>query len=176
MPSGYRRQHLRIDHFVDLKPYKRPNRMVPGRDLGRETERHAESLKRDLAQAWAGAEGILSLRDAQVVGEPGRYIEFETLPEQPLPDLNWTSKGIRLASVARSDEGATIGTIFVPDAQQEFLDMKIDEYQSKRGKSGRPSHEARFASIEHFRLARLESLWVDARPMPAEGAPTWWEC
>ncbi|MFC3215524.1 hypothetical protein [Novosphingobium panipatense] len=92
MPSGYRRQHLRIDHFVDLKPYKRPNRMVPGRDLGRETERHAESLKRDLAQAWAGAEGILSLRDAQVVGEPGRYIEFETLPEQPLPDLNWTSK------------------------------------------------------------------------------------
>ncbi|KAK0350876.1 hypothetical protein LTR94_027235, partial [Friedmanniomyces endolithicus] len=142
--------------------------MVPGRDLGRETERHAEGLKREIARAWASAEGILALRDADVVGEPGRYIEFETLPEQPLPDLNWTSKGIRLASVARSDEGATIGTIFVPDTQQEFLDTKLDEYRSNRGKTGRPSHEARFAPIEHFRLARLESLWVDARAMPPE--------
>lgn len=176
MPSGYKRQHLRIDRFVDLKPYKRPNRMVPGRDLGRETERHAESLKRDLAQAWASADGILALRDPDVAGEPGRYIEFETLPEQPLPDLNWSSKGIRLASTARSAEGATIGTIFVPDAQQEFLNTKLDEYHSKRGKKGRPSHEGRFASIEHFRLARLESLWVDARPMPDEGIATWWEC
>lgn len=176
MPSGYKRQHLRIDHFVDLKPYKRPNRMVPGRDLGRETERHAESLKRDLAQAWASADGMLALRDPDVAGEPGRYIEFETLPEQPLPDLNWSSKGIRLASTARSAEGATIGTIFVPDAQQEFLNTKLDEYHSRRGKKGRPSHEGRFASIEHFRLARLESIWVDTRPMPDEGIATWWEC
>lgn len=176
MPSGYKRQHLRIDRFVDLKPYKRPNRMVPGRDLGRETERHAESLKRDLAQAWASADGMLALRDPDVAGEPGRYIEFETLPEQPLPDLNWSSKGIRLASTARSAEGATIGTIFVPDAQQEFLNTKLDEYHSKRGKKGRPSHEGRFASIEHFRLARLESIWVDTRPMPDEGIATWWEC
>lgn len=176
MPSGYKRQHLRIDRFVDLKPYKRPNRMVPGRDLGRETERHAESLKRDLAQAWASADGMLALRDPDVAGEPGRYIEFETLPEQPLPDLNWSSKGIRLASTARSAEGATIGTIFVPDAQQEFLNTKLDEYHSRRGKKGRPSHEGRFASIEHFRLARLESIWVDTRPMPDEGIATWWEC
>lgn len=176
MPSGYKRQHLRIDRFVDLKPYRRPNRMVPARDLGRETERHAESLKRDLASAWADAAGLIAARDADMTGTPGRYIDFVTLPDQPLPDLNWSSKGIRLASAARSEEGATRGTIFVPDAQQAFLETKLDEYQSNRGSRGRPSHENRFASIEHFRAARLESLWVDSRPMPDAGAATWWEC
>lgn len=150
--------------------------MVPGRDLGRETERHAESLKRELASAWADAEGMLAARDADVAGTPGRYIDFETLPDQPLPDLTWSSKGIRLASAARSQEGATVGTIFVPDAQQDFLTSKLEEYRSQRGTRGRPSHENRFASIEHFRAARLESLWVDTRAMPEDGATTWWKC
>lgn len=30
MPNGYKRQHLRIDHFVDPKPYKRPTGWSPG--------------------------------------------------------------------------------------------------------------------------------------------------
>lgn len=176
MPSGYKRQHLRVDHFVDLKPYRRPNRTVPVRDLGRETERHAEHLKRELASAWADASGLLASRDAQITGDPGRYIDFETLPNQPLPDLCWSSKGIRLASASRSGEGTTKGTLFVPDDQQTFLDAKLDEYQKKRGSQGRPSHENRFASVEHFRAARLESLWVDSRPMPEVDVKTWWEC
>ena len=176
MPSGYKRQHLRVDHFVDLKPYRRPNRKVSPRNLGRETERHAESLKRDLAEAWADAEGLLAARDGDIAGAAGRYIDFETLPDQPLPDLNWSSKGIRLAAAGRSAEGSTTGTIFVPDAQQDFLNTKLDEYQLNRGSRGVPSHQNRFASIEHFRAARLESLWVDGRAMPEEGVMTWWEC
>jgi hypothetical protein len=127
MPSGYKRQHLRVDHFVDLKPYRRPTQMVPAPDLGRETERHAESLKRELAEAWADADGLFAARDADVSGRPGQYIDFETLPNQPLPDLTWSSKGIRLAAAARSAEGATSGTIFVPDEQQDFLNAKLEE-------------------------------------------------
>lgn len=150
--------------------------MVPARDLGRETERHAESLKRELAEAWADADGLFAARDADVAGRAGQYIDFETLPNQPLPDLTWSSKGIRLAAAARSAEGATSGTIFVPDDQQDFLNAKLDEYQSKRGTRGTPSHQNRFASIEHFRAARLESLWVDSRPMPEDGVMSWWEC
>ena len=150
--------------------------MVPTRDVGRETVRHAESLKRQLAEAWADADGILASRDEEVAGKPGQYIDFETLPDQPLPDLTWSSKGIRLAAAARSAERTTTGTIFVPDEQQDFLHAKLDEYQSKRGRTGTPSHQNRFASIEHFRAARLESLWVDDREMPAEGVLSWWEC
>lgn len=176
MVSGYIRQHLRVDRFVDLKPYKRPKRAMGARDLGRETERHAEQLKRDLAAVWANAEGIIAERDGAFAGEAGRYVDFDTLPNEPLPDLSWTSKGIRLASASRSDEGIAQGTLYVPDDAQAFIEAKLDEYRSNRGSKGRPSHEARFVAVEHFRAARLESLWVDPRPLPAPGVATWWEC
>jgi hypothetical protein len=176
MVSGYVRQHLRIERFVDLKPYKRPNRAMGSKGLGRETEQHAEQLKRDLAVAWASTEGLIAERDAVYTGEAGRYIDFDTLPNQPLPDLAWSSQGIRLASASRANDGVAKGTLFVPDEAQSFLDTKLDEYRSNRGAKGRPSHEARFVAIEHFRTARLESLWVDSRRVPDAGVLTWWEC
>src|SRR3546814_16642690 len=137
MPRVYKRQSLRCDHFVDLKPYRRPNQMGPARDLGRETERHAESLKRELADAWADADGLIAARDADGVGRPGQYIDFETLPNQPLPDLTWSSQGIRLAAAARRAEGETSGTIFVRDEQQDFLNAKLDS--SKKRRDGKES-------------------------------------
>lgn len=176
MVSGYIRQHLRVERFVDLKPYKRPKRAMGAKDLGRVTEQHAEQLKRDLASAWASTDGIIAERDAAYLGEVGRYVDFDTLPDQPLPDLAWTSKGIRLASASRADDGAAKGTLFVPDAAQAFFDTKLDEYQTNRGATGRPSHEARFVAVEHFRAARLESLWVDSRAIPEAGRASWWEC
>lgn len=176
MPSGYKRQHLRIDHLAVLKPYKRPARAMSRADPGRETEQHAEALKKDLASAWAATNELIEARDADVAGSPGRYVDFETLPDFPLPDLDWTSKGIRLASAARASDGAVEGTLFVPDKSQDFLTEKLQEYKVQRGAQGRPSHEQRFAAVEHFRAARLESLWVDSRSIPAPDAVTWWEC
>lgn len=176
MSSGYNRHHIRVDQFVDLKPYKRPNRVIQRPDLGRETERHAEQLKRDFATACASADGLIAARDGDFRGESGSYVDFATLPNQPLPNLNWTSKGIRLATAERSDDGAAFGTIYVPDRERGFVEEKLGEYQKKRGTTGRPSHEDRFAAIEHFRAARLDSLWVDSRPMPDAGAAAWWEC
>lgn len=167
---------MRVDQFVELKPYRRPRRKITAVDLGRETERHAESLKRELAEAWADAESLFAARDAEVIGTSGRYVDFETLPNQPLPDLTWKSKGIRLAAAGRSVDGATTGTIFVPDGQKDFIDGKLDEYREKRSAKGKAAHEKRFASIEHFRAARLESLWVDSRAMPEAGILTAPKC
>jgi hypothetical protein len=176
MPSGYKRQHLRIDHLAELKPYKRPNRVVPTSSRGNETEQHAEALKKELASAWAASNDLLEARDGNILGTPGRYLDFETLPGAPLPDLAWSSKGIRLASATRAPGGEVEGTLFVPDASQGYLTEKLDEYKVNRGKNGDPSHVTRFASIEHFRAARLESLWVDSRPIPDAGQDSWWEC
>ena len=176
MPSGYKRQHLRIDHLADLKPYRRPARGMSRADPGRETEQHAETLKKDLASAWAATNELIDARDADVAGTAGRYVDFDTLPEFPLPTLDWTSKGIRLASASRGPDGAVEGTLFVPDQSQNFLAEKLEEYKVRRGAKGRPAHEQRFAAVEHFRAARLESLWVDSRPIPEPGVATWWEC
>src|SRR3546814_2710594 len=49
---------------------------------------------------------------------------------------SWSSKGIRLAAAGRPAEGSTTGTIFVPEAQQDFLNTKLDEYQLNRGSRG----------------------------------------
>ena len=176
MANDFKRQHIRVDHFVDLKPYQRPKRKMGATDYGRETEQHAENLKREVAQAWAAADGLIASRDADFSGSPGRYIEFETIDDGPPPDLNWKSKGIRLANVDSTEDGRTQGVIFVPDNAQDFLETKLDEYKDRRGATGRPSHEGRFASIEHFRAARLESLWKDSRPLPGGGDNSWWEC
>ena len=92
--------------------------MIDAPDPGRETERHAEDLKRQLASAFAATDGLIQESDGDFVGEAGRYLDFEALPEQPLPNLSWPSKGILLASASRSEEGATQGTIFVPDRAQ----------------------------------------------------------
>lgn len=176
MPSDFKRQHLRIDNLAELKPYKRPNRAMPSSDRGQATEQHAEALKMELASAWAAANDLLDARDGDVAGEPGRYLNFETLPDAMLPDLTWSSKGIRLANANRAPGGEVEGTLFVPDDAQAFLTEKLDEYRVQRGARGKPSHAARFASVEHFRAARLQSLWVDSRPLPELGISDWWEC
>lgn len=177
MANEFTRPHVRVDAFVVSKPYKRPKRNMGGGNVARQTEKHAEKLKRDLAAAFAEAGGILTARDGNFRGDPGRYLDFETVPNEPLPDLTWKSKGVRLASANRSPDGVARGTIYVPDSAQGFLEQKLDEYQNKRSdKTGRPAHEPRFASIEQLRAARLESLWVDRRPIPAPGEVAWWEC
>jgi hypothetical protein len=176
MVSGYIRQHIRVDRFVDLKAYKRPNRGMGAKDLGRETERHAEQLKRDLAASWADADGLVAQRDAEFVGDAGRYVDFDTLPNEPLPDLSWSSKGIRLANASRAGDGIAKGTLYIPEDAKDFIATKLDEYRVNRGRTGTPAHQNRFVAVEEFRAARLESLWVDSRPHPAHEAQTWWEC
>lgn len=176
MANEFKRKHISVDQFVQLKPYKRPSRSMGTKDYGRETEQHAENLKREAAQAWTSADSLIASRDADFSGNPGRYLEFETADDGPPPDLSWKTKGIRLANVDTTHNGVTQGVIFVPDNAQEFFETKLDEYKEGRTGKGRPSHEARFASIEHFRAARLESLWKDRRPLPDEGANAWWEC
>ena len=175
MPSPFDRFHLRIDQFATAKDYKRP-KQGPRQGIQRATEQHAEELKRNLAAAWADTTALIASRDDTPAGDAGTYLDFETLPNVPFPDLNWKKEGIRLASADRSADGVGRGTLFVPDTARDFLDLKLDEYRDKRGKTGRPSHEGRFAAIERLSAARLESLWVDRRPIPADGENTWWEC
>lgn len=175
MPSPFDRFHLRIDPFATAKDYQRP-RQGPRDGIARATEQHAEDLRRSLAAAWADAAGLIAARDDAPAGDAGTYLDFETLPNVPFPDLNWKKEGIRLASAERSADGIARGTLFVPDAARDFLDRKLDEYRDRRGAKGRPSHENRFAALERLSAARLESLWVDRRPIPADGIDVWWEC
>lgn len=170
------RPHLRIDRFAIEAPYRRPRSGGGGqRNYGREFGQHAEDLKRNLATAWADADGLLFQRDG-VIGEAGTYVSFQTAIDAPLPDLEWKRDGLRLAAAQRDTEGRAAGTVFVPDTARGFLDDKLTGYGTRTTARGRQENEARFAPIDQFAAARLANLWVDARPMPEGDPAQWWEC
>lgn len=169
------RPHLRIDRFATEAPYKRPKGGGGSRrTYGREFGQHAEDLKRDLAAAWADADGLLFQREAPV-GAPGAYVAFQTAVDAPLPTLEWKREGLRLAAADRDDEGRAVGTVFVPDTARGFLDDKLNGYGAPT--TGRTQqNEHRFVAIDQFSAARLADLWVDGRDMPEGDAAQWWEC
>lgn len=170
------RPHLRIDRFATEAPYKRPKNGGGGNpNYGREFGQHAEDLKRNLATAWAGADGLLFEREG-VVGQAGSYVAFQTAIDAPLPNLEWKRDGLRLAAAQRDAEGRAAGTVFVPDTARGFLEEKLTGYGTRTTASGRQENEARFAAIDQFAAARLIDLWVDSRPMPEGEAAQWWEC
>jgi hypothetical protein len=171
------RPHLRIDQFARETPYQRPKGGGGARKhYGRAFGQHAEDLKRNLATAWADADGLLAQRE-DAIGQAGAYISFSTAPDAPLPNLEWKREGLRLAAARRDDQGRTEGTIFVPDTARGFLDEKLTSYGTQtRAKTGLQQNEERFAPIDRFAAARLHDLWVDSRPMPDAQAPEWWEC
>ena len=169
------RPHLRIERFFAPHDYARPSGGGGGRrTYGRAFEQHAEALKQEIASAWASADALIAVRDAPV-GEPGSYLAFETAVDAPSPTLDWKRQGIRLAAARRDEEGRVEGALFVPDAAREFLTDKVTAYGALVEK-GRQRNESRFAPIDRFAAARLETLWVDRRPQPAGAEPSWWEC
>ncbi|MFI4936113.1 MAG: S8 family peptidase [Caulobacterales bacterium] len=107
---------------------------------------------------------------------PGAYLAFQTAPDANLPDLEWKRQDMRLAAAKRDPEGRVSAAIFVPDEARLYLEEKLTEYGRERTGKGEPVNKARFAAIDRFSAARLESLWVDNRPLPAGLAVDWWEC
>lgn len=167
--------HIQIGRFASPAPYRRPKRRLTTPDYGRTFEQHAEALKRNVAEAWASADSLLAVRE-HPEGIPGTYLSFDTAEGAALPDLEWKSKGMRLAAAKRDESGRASAAVFVPDTARQFLQDKIDEYGKNRTEKGRPTNEKRFVGIDEFSAARLETLWVDTRELPQVGQQTWWEC
>ena len=174
--ADQKKPHLYIDKFAQAVPYRRPKIKFPkAGDFGRTFQQHSEQLKRDAAEAWAQADSLLNGRQ-DPTGTPGGYLSFETARDAQLPNLEWKSEGVRLAAAKRDAEGKTSGAIFVPDTARDFLADKLTKYGSEVTRGGSAVNQARFAPLEKFSAARLETLWVDNRPVPVEGPEAWWEC
>ena len=168
--------HFRIEKFASPAPYQRPRSGGSSkRDFGRTYEQHSEALKREVADAWAAADSLLNLRQ-QPEGVPGAYLAFETAPEANLPDLEWKTKGLRLAAAKRDEAGRASAAVFVPDEARDFLAEKLTQYGTEKTEKGEPVNKPRFVAIDRSSAARLETLWVDNRSIPTQDVLTWWEC
>lgn len=175
MADKFELKHIRIEAFAEARDYQRPNSGGAKRDYGRETERHAEALKRGIAEAFAEAGTLLASRSAETEGDPGAYVGFKTAVDSPLPSLEWAREGIRLATADRSEDGSIAASIFVPDRSREHLEKKLSEYGTNRTAKGNPRHAPRFDPVDQFFAVRLENLWVDTRALPDGNDPIWWE-
>ncbi len=176
--SPYRLKHIRIERFRVEAPFSPPRRDLSSAGVARDRNVHAPKLAGDLAAAFAKAHELLTSRDPVLeVGSAGIYLEVEGSEGRKLPDLDWTSQGIRLGALRVNETGAEVGALYVPTSAEEFLTLKVDEYARLDTPTKKPRHEDRFAPVEAIRAGTVLSLWTDQRPVPADGAERfWWEC
>ena len=153
---------------------------IPPRDRAR----HARQITRALTQALAAAEQQINARDAGISGgTTGFYLEFDIPKEQqPLLDKLEDRRGrqnIDLVSVRPSGadpDNLISATVFVPESKKNSYLKKVEDYQTKETRTGKPKNEPLVASINTVRLARVESLFTDDQMLfPAADQQAWWE-
>jgi hypothetical protein len=177
-PPPHRLKHVRIERFRSAMSFSPPLRDMSRLRFHRDRNVHGPKLEGELAAALSAAHSLLIARDPQIQsGTAGVYLEVESAKDVKLPDLTWSSQDIRLGAVRIDKTGVEVGTLFVPEKAEDFLTLKVEEYAHQSTPKQKPKHEARFAPVETFRAATVESLWTDQRPFPVDPARRmWWEC
>ena len=175
---GHDLVHLRIDKFHTVRSYSPPRKDMSGKRSGRNRDVHGLKLKAELLAALASVRVTQVARDPEARPESaGAYLQVESQPGDSLPDLDWSSKRIRLGAIRVNDEGSQVGAMFVPATSEEFLISKIVEYLEQNTGKNEPRHEGKFAPLEVIRPGTLSSLWTDKRPLLADPLERfWWEC
>lgn len=171
-------RHIRVDDFRSETPYSSRVRDLSEVRVARDRLTHGPRLQRELAEALQEAKAKLAARDGSLqAGAPGNFLEVTSSDGGGLADLEWASRNIRIGAIHESESGAQVGALFVPDAAETFLSGKFAEYATESTPRGDPRHADKFAPVESIRVATLESLWTDPRPIPAgDHDDIWWEC
>ncbi|MDZ7725315.1 MAG: hypothetical protein U5R06_21480 [candidate division KSB1 bacterium] len=159
---------------------------IPDRD--RNT--HSLYLRKRLNKAWQEAESEQSF--VAVYERQGVYLEFKSDPGddlviKSLEDMR--SKKIRLLNVrteqtkvkdkdAKFDKEAatTYATVYVANSKKDHFLKKINEYQEKETRGGRPQNADLVNSISDIHKAfSIDSFWVDDRSLIPGDDPVWCE-
>lgn len=177
-PFAHNLKHIRVEDFRSETSYSPPSRDMSGVSSGRNRAIHGPKLENELASAFARANELLTARDPEILsGDGGVYVAVESAEDKKLPDLSWSSKGIRLGALSVTETGSESGTLFVPASAESFLTEKVREYSQESTAKNEPRHEDKFAPVETFSAGSLESLWTDQRPLPTDlNEMLWWEC
>ncbi|MBB5346154.1 S8 family peptidase [Tunturibacter empetritectus] len=108
---------------------------------------------------------------------PGVYVEVQSLPGRPMPELVWMTKGVRLGAVRPAAEESQIASLFVPDSAKEFFGEKLHAYTNKETAMGNIPQREKFEALGAIRPASVSSLWTDRRALTEDATKVlWWEC
>lgn len=176
-PPPHNLPHFRIEPFQRSDRYKVP---PSGRDpagAGRDRKVEGARLTREFSAAYDAARQQVG---AQLVNDrrkrSGVYIEVQSVPGQPIPELVWMSKGVRLGAVRPAENHTEIATVFVPHEAKEFIEKGLHSYTSAETPKGNVPLKDRFEALAEIRTASVRSLWTDRRPFPLDNRSVWWEC
>jgi hypothetical protein len=168
--------HLQLIGGVTGVPYTRVRGgaapfQVPPRDRVTQARAVRQALN-------AAVEAATMEHQAQQTDAESRGIQL-TIDSQAGFDLKLDSlesrrAGIELLQAWQSD-GIERAVIFVPRDKVDVLLKKVDQYEQKATRTGRPWNQPLINSIERVRLAVVRDLWSDARPFPMTDAAMWWE-
>jgi hypothetical protein len=177
---------LFLTNEPDTAHYSSPPKLggpkAPHRD---DPSAHGAWLKRQMETAWTTARQT-GQQAISVSTQQGVYLEVAGQAGHELltDKLEMRRDGIKLLNVHREplpghpETIITKVTIFIPEGKQQVLLKKIEDY-SNAGlltPKGHRHHQDVMNSIEHIRLAVLESFWSDDPGlMPTDGQPAWCE-
>jgi hypothetical protein len=177
MPNLRDLKHIHIEAFRTHAKFSPPSRDLSKMGPARTAQVHGAKLELELAAALKTAAAGMTQRDQRwQTGLPGLYLAVEGMVGGRLPDLNWSSKDIRMGAVRVAPNGAEVGILFVPEKSEAFLTTNVSEYAHQRTPADKPKHENKFAPVESIRAGDVLSLWTDPRPLPVDGEMMWWEC
>jgi len=134
----------------------------------RERQPHGERLINSFQAIWAEVQTLQQARLA--VAKPvksGAYIEFISMPDFDLvtKSLEDIRAGVKLLNIREHETDGikqTFATVFIPSGKEAFFIKKFRAYLDKIDRrSDLPCNFNLVNSIEHIRLAVLESFWTD---------------
>lgn len=120
---------------------------------------HAKSIK---SQYNSAMKKSLDQKQVAAIKMKGTYAEFSGVQglELATKSLENRQTGIRLLNVQTID-GVTKATVYIPEGKEQFFLKRMEEYATEKTKTGKPKHQDLIGSIEHIKLALLESFWTD---------------
>ena len=171
-------RHFRIERFQRSERYTPPPAGRPDVEPANQRQVQGERLSREFSQAYDAARQRVG---AQLVNarrkRSGVYVEVQSVPGEPIPELTWMKRGVRLGAVRQAENNAQIASVFIPDASRDFISDSIQFYAFGETPGGNVPLRDKFENLAEIRPASLSTLWTDSRPLLGDREESlWWEC
>jgi len=150
-------------------------------------QQHGSQLIQEFENAWKQAQAERQKYPALAVKDKhGMFLEFEIIPgyEDVLQKFDRKQDKTELRAVRSLVDGditKKLATVFIPDDKENVFTDKFNAYlyEEKTSKKGKvsPKEQAFAESLEHIKLAVLQSFWTDIPELfpQDETENFWWE-
>lgn len=124
----------------------------------RNAREHSTLLRERYADSIAAAEGMIRSReDANMPTASGVYLDVDLKGGKPFDRLD--ASGAHLMSVGQPQNDVITATIFLPLDKKEWLNQKLDKYDSTIADNGNRAHQALVNAIEDVKQSKARSLF-----------------